>query len=150
MMGLQRAQSGRRATSMYKSLNHEHARPLRGLRSAVPIALIVASGCIGDLGDSGANRGGDEPPSGTVDPTTGAPLACEPGVVYPGRAPLRRLTRFEYNNTVRDLLGDTTNPAFSLPSEDVGNGFGNDADTLSVSSLLAEQLGTVAEGVAQR
>ena len=30
--------------------------------------------------------------------------------VRPGRAPLRRLTRFEYNNTVRDLLGDTTSP----------------------------------------
>ncbi|WP_437588518.1 DUF1592 domain-containing protein [Sorangium sp. So ce1000] len=60
------------------------------------------------------------------------------------------MTRFEYNNTVRDLLDDTTDPAFSLPSEDVGNGFGNDADTQSVSSLLAEQLGTVAEGVAQR
>ncbi|MGK4008037.1 DUF1592 domain-containing protein [Sorangium sp. So ce1036] len=70
--------------------------------------------------------------------------------MHPGRAPLRRLTRFEYNNTVRDLLGDTTQPAFSLPSEDLGNGFGNDADTQSVSSLLAEQLGTVAEGVAQR
>ncbi|WP_437964326.1 DUF1592 domain-containing protein [Sorangium sp. So ce260] len=35
-------------------------------------------------------------------------------------------------------------------SEEVGNGFGNDADTLSVSSLLAEQLSTVAEGVARR
>ncbi|XYI01887.1 DUF1592 domain-containing protein [Sorangium sp. So ce1128] len=78
------------------------------------------------------------------------PRACEDGAVHPGRAPLRRLTRFEYNKTVRDLFGDTTDPAFSLPSEDVGNGFGNDADTLSVSSLLAEQLSTVAEGVAQR
>ncbi|WP_437825650.1 DUF1592 domain-containing protein [Sorangium sp. So ce1153] len=78
------------------------------------------------------------------------PSACADGSVHPGRAPLRRLTRFEYNNTVRDLFGDTTDPAFSLPSEDVGNGFGNDADTLSVSSLLAEQLGTVAEGVARR
>ncbi|WP_437625347.1 DUF1592 domain-containing protein [Sorangium sp. So ce1151] len=70
--------------------------------------------------------------------------------MHPGRAPLRRLTRFEYNNTVRDLFGDATQPAFSLPSEDVGNGFGNDADALSVSSLLAEQLSTVAEGVARR
>ncbi|XXX78185.1 DUF1592 domain-containing protein [Sorangium sp. So ce134] len=104
------------------------------------------------MGGSGAGPG-DEPgdgPGGTVDPPPGAPLVCEDGVVHPGRAPLRRLTRFEYNNTVRDLLGDTTDPAFSLPSEDVGNGFGNDADTLSVSSLLAEQLGTVAEGIAQR
>ncbi|WP_437813714.1 DUF1592 domain-containing protein [Sorangium sp. So ce1078] len=145
MMGLQRAQSGRRAASMYRSLNHEQARPLRGLWSAVPIALIVASGCTGNVGNAG---GAGEP--GAENPTTVDPLVCQDGVVHPGRAPLRRLTRFEYNNTVRDLLGDTTEPAFSLPSEDVGNGFGNDADTLSVSSLLAEQLGTVAEGVAQR
>jgi hypothetical protein len=31
--------------------------------------------------------------------------------------PLRRLTRREYNNTVRDLLGDTSNPADSFPPD---------------------------------
>jgi hypothetical protein len=65
-------------------------------------------------------------------------------------APLRRLTRFEYNNTVRDLLGDTTSPASALPSEVLGNGFGNDAATQSVSSLLVEQYSVVAEAVALR
>ncbi|WP_434047449.1 MULTISPECIES: DUF1592 domain-containing protein [Sorangium] len=103
------------------------------------------------MGNSG--DGGDGVDVGAPDaenPTTTQPLACDDGLVHPGRAPLRRLTRFEYNKTVRDLFGDTTEPAFSLPSEDVGNGFGNDADALSVSSLLAEQLGTVAEGVARR
>ena len=73
-----------------------------------------------------------------------------PGRHLPGPAPLRRLTRFEYNNTVRDLLGDTTLPASAFPSEETGNGFGNDAYAQSVSSLLAETYGTVAEGVAQR
>ena len=29
--------------------------------------------------------------------------------------PIRRLTRLEYNNTIRDLLGDATNPADALP-----------------------------------
>ncbi|WP_437670170.1 DUF1592 domain-containing protein [Sorangium sp. So ce131] len=105
--------------------------------------LLLAAGCTGNVGEPGA-----EPGAG--DPTTTAPLACEDGVVYPGRAPLRRLTRFEYNKTVRYIFGDTTEPAFSLPAEEVGNGFGNDADALSVASLLAEQWGTVAEGVAQR
>jgi hypothetical protein len=75
---------------------------------------------------------------------------CEEGAIYPGRSPVRRLTRFEYNNTVRDLFGDTTQPANLLPPEDLGNGFGNDADTISVSSLLAEQYGIVAEGIASR
>jgi hypothetical protein len=68
----------------------------------------------------------------------------------PVHAPLRRLTRFEYNNSVRDLLGDTTSPAKALPSEEIGNGFGNDADSQSVSGLLAEQLSAVAAAVAQR
>ncbi|WP_242515125.1 DUF1592 domain-containing protein [Sorangium cellulosum] len=108
-----------------------------------------------DVEARGSGAGGDSSaagPGGPGDPSSGGPsqAACDDGEVHPGRAPLRRLTRFEYNNTVRDLLGDTTQPGFSLPSEDLGNGFGNDADTLSVSSLLAEQLGTVAEGIAQR
>ncbi|WP_437737203.1 DUF1592 domain-containing protein [Sorangium sp. So ce1335] len=114
----------------------------------------MASGCTGNVGgagnagNAGSSGGVGEP--GTENPTTVEPLVCDDGLVHPGRAPLRRLTRFEYNKTVRDLFGDTTEPAFSLPSEDVGNGFGNDADALSVSSLLAEQLSTVAEGVARR
>ncbi|MEZ0311053.1 MAG: DUF1592 domain-containing protein [Myxococcota bacterium] len=66
------------------------------------------------------------------------------------RAPLRRLTRREYDNTVRDLLGDTTSPARALPSEEIGNGFGNDASSLSMSTLLAEQYANVAEDVATR
>ncbi len=65
-------------------------------------------------------------------------------------SPIRRLTRFEYNNTVEALFGDTTRPGNALPSEELGNGFGNDANAMSVSSLLAEQYGKVAEGIAQR
>jgi hypothetical protein len=75
---------------------------------------------------------------------------CEDDAARIGRSPIRRLTRFEFNNTVRDLLGDVTQPANLLPPEDLGNGFGNDADAISVSSLLAEQYGTVAEGIADR
>lgn len=85
-----------------------------------------------------------------------APVAPTPSnsacakATEPSRSPLRRLTRFEFNNSVRDLLGDQTEPARAFPSEEIGNGFGNDADTQSVSSLLAEQYSKVAEGVALR
>jgi hypothetical protein len=61
---------------------------------------------------------------------------------------MRRLSRFEYNNTVRDLVGDTTFPANALPSEELGNGFGNDADSQEVVASLVEQYVTVAEKVA--
>jgi hypothetical protein len=77
-------------------------------------------------------------------------MPCQDQMVHAGRSPLRRLTRFEYNNTIRDLFGDTTNPANLLPAEEIGNGFGNDADGQSVSSLLAEEYGSVAEGIAAR
>jgi Protein of unknown function (DUF1592)/Protein of unknown function (DUF1588)/Protein of unknown function (DUF1587)/Protein of unknown function (DUF1595)/Protein of unknown function (DUF1585) len=87
-------------------------------------------------------------PGGTSAPSS--PLLCDDGEIHAGRAPIRRLTRFEYNNTVRDLFGDTTQPANSLPPEELGNGFGNDADTISVPGLLAEQYGVVAEGIAAR
>jgi hypothetical protein len=92
-----------------------------------------------------------EPAPGET-PTTPTPstelLDCS--AVDPGPAPLRRMTRFEYNNTISDLLGDTTQPANSLPSELLGNGYGNDGDEQPVSSFLAEQYGTIAEDIVAR
>jgi len=82
--------------------------------------------------------------------STGGAALCPDQGIHPGRSPLRRLTRFEYNNTARDVFGDTTQPANALPPEEISNGFGNDADAQSVSSLLAEQYGSVAEGIATR
>ncbi len=64
--------------------------------------------------------------------------------------PIRRLTRFEYNNTVRDLLGDTTNPADVLPPEEEVAGFNNQAAALTTSDLLIEQYMKVAEDVSAR
>jgi hypothetical protein len=64
--------------------------------------------------------------------------------------PIRRMTRFEYNSTVRDLLGDTTEPANVFPPEEEVAGFNNQAAALQVSELLAEQYMKVAEGVSER
>ena len=90
--------------------------------------------------------------SGAADPSAPVlPAACSGDAAFAaGRAPLRRLTRFELNNTVRDLLGDASSPASALPSEELGNGFGNDADAQAVSSLLAEQYAAMAEGIGTR
>lgn len=67
----------------------------------------------------------------------------------PGRVTLRRLNREEYNNTVRDLLGVSVRPADDFPSDDVGYGFDNIGDVLSISPLLMEKYLTAAEKVAQ-
>lgn len=58
----------------------------------------------------------------------------------PGRVTIRRLNREEYNNTVRDLLGTKLRPADDFPGDDVGNGFDNMGDVLSLSPLLLEKL----------
>jgi hypothetical protein len=55
----------------------------------------------------------------------------------PGQSPVRRLNRFEYNNTISDLLKDDSSPADAFPLEESSE-FDNDANVLRVSRLLAE------------
>ena len=66
----------------------------------------------------------------------------------PGRVTLRRLNRVEYNNTIRDLMGVDFKPASDFPSDDVGHGFDNIGDVLSVSPVLMERYLDAAVGVA--
>ncbi len=65
----------------------------------------------------------------------------------PGRATIRRLNRAEYNNTVRDLFGHPLRPADDFPGDDVGFGFDNDGDVLSMPPLLMEKYLAAAEKV---
>ena len=55
------------------------------------------------------------------------------------RHTVRRLNRSEYNNTIRDLLHIEFRPADDFPSDDVGHGFDNIADVLTVSPVLMER-----------
>ena len=66
----------------------------------------------------------------------------------PGRVTIRRLNRAEYNNTVRDLLDVDFQPADDFPSDDVGYGFDNIGDVLSVPPLLIEKYLNAAEQIA--
>ena len=68
----------------------------------------------------------------------------------PGRITVRRLNRVEYKNTVRDLLGADFNPAENFPADDVGYGFDNIGDVLTVSPLLMERYLEAAEAIATR
>src|SRR5215510_3102156 len=61
---------------------------------------------------------------------------------------LRRLTHSQYNNTVRDLLGDFSRPADRFPPEDFVNGFKNQVRTQGMPPLLAEAYGAAAEKLA--
>ena len=68
----------------------------------------------------------------------------------PGRVTIRRLNRAEYNNTVRDLLGVTFQPADDFPSDDVGSGFDNIGDVLTLPPLLMEKYLAAAERIAEQ
>ena len=59
-----------------------------------------------------------------------------------------RLTRAEYNNTVRDLLGDTTRPADAFPPDETVMGFAANADT-AVAELDVEYYVDAAEALAE-
>ena len=64
-------------------------------------------------------------------------------------AELRRLTHSQYNHTVRDLLGDQTDPANQFPPEDFVNGFQNQSRGQSLSPLLVEGYSSAAERLAK-
>jgi hypothetical protein len=69
--------------------------------------------------------------------------------VSPGPAPVRRLTRVEFDNTVKDLVGQDMHLAADFPPEEVHAGFDNDAVTRSVSDLLAEGYQAAAEKISK-
>jgi len=68
----------------------------------------------------------------------------------PGRVTVRRLNRVEYNNTIRDLMGVDFNPAEDFPSDDIGHGFDNIGDVLTISPVLMERYLAAAESIVNR
>ena len=109
------------------------------LPQGIKFCLLLATACLVSCNGAIGGGGGERAVNDSV-----AKSLC---VVD---TPIRRLTRFEYNNTVRDLLGDTTNPADVLPPEEEVAGFDNQAAALTSSDLLIEQYMKVAEGVGAR
>ena len=65
----------------------------------------------------------------------------------PGRVTVRRLNRTEYDNTIRDLLGVDFKPSEDFPLDEVGYGFDNIGDVLSLSPILLEKYLNAAESV---
>lgn len=103
-----------------------------------PLFPLLVAGC-----SSQSAPGGAAPvtPVTPITPISGA--LCKPA--DPVASPLRRLTRVEYNNTVRDLLGVDLSPADRFPADEVAGGFANNAAVLTVSPLLAERYMEAAE-----
>jgi hypothetical protein len=94
------------------------------LANILAATALVALGCTGQVADNGSgNPGGPGNPGGSGgpggrQPGGGPSVGGQPsGPDAPGFAVFRRLNRAEYNNTVRDLLGDTTSPASTFPPD---------------------------------
>lgn len=62
---------------------------------------------------------------------------------------LRLLTRFEYDNTLRDLLHLDSTWGQTFPAEEVVNGFDNNSDARAVGPLLSDKILTAAEQAAE-
>ena len=68
----------------------------------------------------------------------------------PGRVTARRLNRSEYSNTIRDLLGVEFHAEQSFPTDDLGNGFDNIGDVLTISPVLMDRYLAAAAKIAAR
>jgi hypothetical protein len=91
------------------------------------------------------------PISGPGSPTaTNGPGATPMGgpASEDGAPVMRRLTRFEYDNTLRDLLGVETNAAREFPPEERVLGYDNNARALMFPSAFTEQALAKAEQLA--
>jgi hypothetical protein len=105
-------------------------------------------------------RAGEMPPKGVPRPPemdaaiqflTGEFQKADRGVKPdPGRVTARRLNRSEYSNTIRDLLAVEFHAEQSFPTDDLGNGFDNIGDVLTVSPVLMERYMSAAARIASR
>lgn len=101
----------------------------------------------------GCQAAGSEQQPGTPDAASGASGIGGGGFVpantAPGAAPVRRLTHAEFDNTVADLLNDTSAPASAFAADVAQDGFTNNASGQSVSPALAEQYMAAAEALSR-
>ncbi|KYF81899.1 hypothetical protein BE11_14765 [Sorangium cellulosum] len=137
--------------------------PGKKLRVAAPLLLALAAGCNGQIGGTGQptgagaedpwEGGGGEPESGQVPEDVLGSAFCQ--TPQPGSAPLRRLSNYEYTNTLKDLFSGVSGVASAIdtvvatfPSEAESLGFRNNASFLNVGSLVAQKYLDAAEQIA--
>jgi len=132
---------------------------------AVLLGLSVAactSGATDAVPDTiSANGGASSTPTSNVSGSSGATVnglgsagSTSNACASPGSVPFRvmtRLNRAEYDNTVRDLLGDSSHLVLSTLPADFGDGaFDNNAAALNIDPALAGQFVALAETLAEK
>src|SRR5580704_1534136 len=136
-----------------------------GLARTLGTSVILAAalgGCAPSKEASGEDRDGSaldaqteaSAPAVTAPAAIGVSLfsdACDGGAPAVDWSPVRRISRVEYDNMVRDLLGDTTKPATAFPPESpLTGGVNFQANTYEgVSTLIVQDYAQAAETLAQ-
>ena len=101
------------------------------------------------------------PPPGETPPTAAEQAALEQWIKTgafgldlnqqdPGRVTVRRLNRTEYHNTIRDLMGIDFDAEHALAADDIGYGFDNIGDVLSLSPMRMEKFLEAAQSVVKK
>lgn len=136
-------------------------RALNGLRCSAPRFVALASACslaatlVACGGGSSADNDGSASGSGGV-PGGGGSGSGAVGNVGPGNlktasaSVARRLSRSEYSNVMRDVLGDSTGAINKYLSEDEYRPFDNDYTVQAASRALIESLEAAADDIAAR
>lgn len=127
-------------------------------RRVLLAAALLLAGCYQGLdahaggGADGAEGAGEAGENGD-DPDRwpdGEAAACEDSDPSVAPTRMRLLTRYEYDNTVRDLLGDATRPAQSFAPENRSGIFENDANDHKVSKDVVRSYMDASEDIAAR
>jgi hypothetical protein len=117
-------------------LKMSHFSASRRRAAGAVLAASLGFGCASDSGDKRPAGGQDE-----VD------LSCPGEALSP--APLRRLTRFEYQNAVSDVFGSELPIEDLFPRDEVALGFDNQAGTLGTTDLHVEGYLEAATAIAE-
>lgn len=120
-----------------------------GSTNASPVIANPSGGAFGT--PSSPDASGTAGTSGVTQSSGGnANTSC----AAPGSVPFRvmtRLNRAEYDNTVRDLLGDDSHVVLATLPADFGDGaFDNNAAALNIDPALASQFAALAETLAEK
>ena len=120
---------------------------------AATLTLVIASACSSSGRGSNPSTQGPEIPGttggtaavggagmGLGDPSK--PATAPPS--NPGHVVVRRLSAYEYDRTVRDLLGTALTPGSSFPADDLGGEFDDVGSALSLSPTYVRAYETAA------
>lgn len=140
-------------TALVRRGLHVHFAVMLQCFARIAIACVM-TGCLGDIGAPipGPPQPRQPPPPmppPPLPPPIDPPLVCAPALA-PGRTPLHRLTRLEYDRTIRDLTGDLRSHSDLFPADSSHAGFDNVSDVQTVSLLHSEKYEEAAFQIADK